>query len=53
MYYLTETISEGKARLSYKPKDSNFLNLKKGDVVLVKSKGAGVKVDLWGGQVFF
>lgn len=47
----TETISEGKARLAYRPRDDKFLNLEKGDVVLVKSKNAGKKSHLWGGQV--
>ncbi|XP_039258642.2 uncharacterized protein LOC120335233 isoform X1 [Styela clava] len=47
----SETISEGEARLAYRPRDENFLNLKKGDVVLVKSKNAGKKTHLWGGQV--
>ena len=48
---VTETVSEGKAKLAYQPRDKKFLNLKKGDVVLVKGKKAGLKTDLWGGQV--
>jgi len=51
LFYFTETISEGKAKLAYQPRDKKFLNLKKGDVVLVKGKKAGLKTDLWGGQV--
>ena len=50
-FVYSETISEGEARLAYRPRDENFLNLKKGDVVLVKSKNAGKKTHLWGGQV--
>ena len=49
--FSAETISEGKAKLAYQPRDKKFLSLKKGDVVLVKGKKAGSKTDLWGGQV--
>lgn len=50
-FVLTETVSEGRAKLAYQPRDKKFLNLKKGDVVLVKGKKAGMKTDLWGGEV--
>ncbi|CAK8692710.1 uncharacterized protein LOC143462682 isoform X2 [Clavelina lepadiformis] len=47
-----DSISEGTAKLAYQPRDKKFLNLRKGDVVLVKGKKAGTKTDLWGGQDF-
>lgn len=51
-FFILEVISEGEARLTYKPKDNRFLNLRKGDVVFVKSKDAGAKQTLWGGEVW-
>ncbi|XP_078483423.1 uncharacterized protein LOC144742408, partial [Ciona intestinalis] len=47
----SETISEGKAKLVYRPKDEKFLQMKKGDVVLVQGKKAGDQTELWVGQV--
>nr|XP_026689645.1 transport and Golgi organization protein 1 homolog isoform X6 [Ciona intestinalis] len=49
----SETISEGKAKLVYRPKDEKFLQMKKGDVVLVQGKKAGDQTELWVGQNLF
>lgn len=47
----SETISEGNAKIGYRPKDDKFLSMKKGDIVKVTAKDAGQKTHLWGGTI--
>lgn len=48
---LSGIISYASTLMKFDKKDPGFLNFKGGEIINVKSKSAGSRTDLWGGEV--